>query len=551
MKALRKSALHLAMAASLLGGVVSVDVQAQAPSPSVSRTGLGSALIFPYYTVNAGWATTFNVTNTSANTLAVKVRFHERKNSRDVLDFVIVLSPYDVWTGWVQDSDQGTQLFTNDSSCTSPLDVNGATASQIAYTGEFDDGAGVGLNRLREGYVEVLLMGVADAGDEKVDTSDNTSDAYVEGSLAVPYYAKHVNGTPRDCSIVDAAFVPTASDWAPDTYPTDYDGTLPSGNLAGSGDPPARIDFRAPSSADNVLKGNVAWLQTGTGAGAGSEAIAVSDYITYNAVTAQAFPWFLEPTFASDGGLWTVDGVTAFEGAVSATETMNEWANNAATGANIDWVVTFPTKGYHVDKFNEQIQAAVSKYRTDPATATDPSGFSYVVSSTGANTEAAAQACDADRAVCKDVQATTDVGVVEVAPFAQLFGVQAASEGLTLEADSRIPLKYALFDREEQGQALSGTSISPAPPPTSGVMRFEANVIQWGEGSALGAAQPNIIDASTILSGAPNGWANINFNGQALPVAAFAIKARNQGSTLTNFGQAMNNAYTLPDNDNL
>ena len=154
MKATLKSRISMAVAASLMGlGAASVSVPVQAQALSDSNT--GQALIYPYYTVNGGWITTMNLMNTSAKTLAVKVRFHETKNSRDVLDFTVVMSPYDSWTAWVEDDD-GPTLRTVDNSCTSPLNVDGAKASTFAYTGTNDDTGGKGKNRMREGYIEVL-----------------------------------------------------------------------------------------------------------------------------------------------------------------------------------------------------------------------------------------------------------------------------------------------------------------------------------------------------------------------------------------------------------
>ena len=58
---------------------------------SVSANNLGQALIFPYYTVRGGWTTLLGVTNTSNQVVAVKVRFREAYNSRDVFDFNIIL----------------------------------------------------------------------------------------------------------------------------------------------------------------------------------------------------------------------------------------------------------------------------------------------------------------------------------------------------------------------------------------------------------------------------------------------------------------------------
>lgn len=494
-RALTTSALSAAVLASLSG---------PAQAAFISPTNTGQALIFPYYTVNAGWITTLNVMNTSPETLAVKVRFREKKNSRDVLDFNIVLSPNDAWTGFVQDSAGGPQLFTSDNSCTSPLNVNGATASNIAYTGQFEDSGGDGVQRMRDGYVEMLVMGVARSGSENV-----------EGT--VPYWAKHVNGIPRNCQAVDQAFISTEANWAPNTDPLSpaYNSGTIASPLAGSGNPEARDDFEAPNEFDVPLKGNITWLQVGTGAGAGGTAIAVADWSSQNFVTAQQFPWFLEPTFASNDGLWTVTGVEDFEAAITWNATANEWANNAATGALTDWAVTFPTKAYHVDRFNNQIQAAVSKYRNG------------------------------------NVDITANTPAPGIAPFEFAFGARTGYvNGL---GDSPITVSYTVFDREETSEIVQtdGTTISPAPPPEIQIetLRYEANVIQFGDVSVLGSTSPSVVNAVGILpaTATPNGWAKVEFVGpevtSGLPVAAFAVKARNQGDTLTNFGQAMVNGY--------
>jgi hypothetical protein len=355
-------------------------------------------------------------------------------------------------------------------------------------------------------------MGVSDDDPnvEPPETPDPADRAYV------PYYAKHVDGVPRDCDIVDAAFIATAPNWVENTNPLGYvsDPAI-TNSLAGSGDPPARIDFRAPTAAENPLKANVTWLKGTTGTGAGTEAIAVSDYSDENLVTAQQFPWFLEPTLASSDGLWTVTGVESFEDAVSSTAPMNEWASNPSNGAATDMGLAFPTKLYHVDRFNEQIQAAVSKYRNNLAS---------IVTS----------------------PPTT------VAPFEQEFGPQfpLAPRGT---ADSPITVEYDIYDREEGTTTIEvgGTSISPAPPPEVIVeeIRFEANVIQFGDESVLGAVNAARVDASGLLNDAPNGWVQVNFvraGDGGLPVVGFVVKARDRGEPTSSYGQAMQNGYVLP-----
>jgi len=506
MRAIPKSRLQTAVAASLVGLAAFATAPQSNAQTEVSRNNIGQALIYPYYTVNGGWITTFNVINTSNKTLAVKVRFHEQKNSRDVLDFNIVMSPYDSWTGWVEDSAGGPRLRTVDNSCTSPVDVDGVNASSFAYTGQFDDTGGGGSNRMRAGYVEVLLMGEAPAGAENCGPFDAEglppACAPAADSPLVPYYAKHdSDGMPRNCDLVDEAFIATAPLWQDGDDPAIATGSI-SDSLAGSGDPPARVDFVAPTG--DWLKGNVGWLNAATGYGAGSEAIAVENWSTENYVTAQQFPWFLEPTFASINGLWTVDGVTDFEVPTSAAATVNEWADNPVNGARSDWVVTFPTKAFHADWFNDQIQAAVSKYRNslgDVVTCTD----------------------DTDRTTCSPLGGAP----VTVDPFEVLFGVQTADDGTGI---SPITVSWNLYDREEQTTVFEtdGTTISPAPPPQIEIatLLYEANVVQFGDVSVLGSLFPSVIDASAALNGAGSGWAKLSFEPAAgLPVAAFAVRA--------------------------
>ena len=541
MKSMLKSRLHMAVAASLVGlAATTMTNSAQAVvAPNVSRANTGQALIYPFYTVKDGWITTFNLINTSDRALAIKVRFHEQKNSRDVLDFNIIMSPYDSWTGWVQDDpNRGPVLKTVDESCTSPLVVDGVAAREFAYVDEFDDTGGGGKNRMREGYVEVLLMGEASPtnGNFPAPPPDWDSAAAVADknvTLYVPYHAEHVDGAPRDCTLVDKAFRATAPAWEDGDNPAIATGTLTTGGLEGSGDPAARLDFVAPSG--NWLKGNVGWLNAATGYGAGSEANAVEWWNDQNYVTAQQFPWFLEPTFATGPSLWTVTGVVPFEQAVAAKATFNDWADNPQNGAQMDWVVTFPTKAYHVDRFNDQIQAALSKYRNngnDVITCTPPE----------------------DRTSCT---ATTDP--LPVAPFEYYFGEQGpdAEDGA---GDSKITVTWDLFDREEDAAVIEvsdETTISPAPPQPIIVetLKYEANVIQFAGGSVLGASFPVDLSEVTSLVAGTSGWAKLNFPQACvpaspnctyisdayfgLPVSAVAIRA----ITRTQDGQAYDSGY--------
>ncbi len=110
----RKSPISLALAAAVTGGAFIAMPGIATASPNVSLGSTGNALVFPYYTANGGWATLFNLTNVTDEFLALKVRFREQENSRDVLDFNVVMSPQDVWTGWVANGPNGPRFFTRD-----------------------------------------------------------------------------------------------------------------------------------------------------------------------------------------------------------------------------------------------------------------------------------------------------------------------------------------------------------------------------------------------------------------------------------------------------
>ncbi|HET7778489.1 MAG TPA: hypothetical protein VFL07_08050, partial [Rudaea sp.] len=142
----------------------------------LSPRGTGQVLIYPYYTVNHQ-QTLVSVINTTAHGKALKVRFREGYDGRDVANFNVYLGPYDSWVGAVFDtSADGTgaaAIATNDNSCTVPafplapvpgtlhaLTFSNANYSQGAYgTPTGTDSVPLGLDRTREGFFEIIEMG--------------------------------------------------------------------------------------------------------------------------------------------------------------------------------------------------------------------------------------------------------------------------------------------------------------------------------------------------------------------------------------------------------
>ncbi|TSE20197.1 hypothetical protein Talka_01092 [Tepidimonas alkaliphilus] len=181
---MKKSSIALGVAALMAAGVHAAIVQGNATQIVVNPNGIGHKLIFPYYTVQGNNATLINIVNhDQLNGKAVKVRFRGAANSDDVYDFTLLMSPGDVWVAAVtQGADGRAQLFTPDSSCTLPANVNGSF-----ITGRLDPNSTVSLEeQTREGYVEIINM--ADIPKNTASTSLWT--AIKHGS----------NGKPTNCN---------------------------------------------------------------------------------------------------------------------------------------------------------------------------------------------------------------------------------------------------------------------------------------------------------------------------------------------------------------
>src|ERR1700719_2368822 len=98
----------------------------------------------------------------TASGKVVKVRFLEGKNSKEVLDFNLWLSPKDVWTAAIVPMGAGAGIITADLSCTTPtIPPGGVPFSGIKFS---EDPETQTLDRTKEGYVEIIEMGNVTGG---------------------------------------------------------------------------------------------------------------------------------------------------------------------------------------------------------------------------------------------------------------------------------------------------------------------------------------------------------------------------------------------------
>jgi hypothetical protein len=280
----------------------------------LSETGTGQVLLYPYYTVQSGYDTYISVVNTTTQAKAVKVRILEAKNSAEVLDFNLYLSPEDVWTGAVTavsatDATLGGKLVSNDKSCTSPNRPNGISEN-FRNTVYAADGLGAEIARTREGYVEIIEMGVIQ-------------------TPAIVTAVTHVNGVPPGCGSVALAGI-SASDLG-----------APTGGLIGTG---TLINVAAGTdySYDSVALEDVYLARTYTPPGATAPTLA------------DAAPTSVVIRGAGANRQMLVSGwpnstnVAAVSAVLSHRNVMNEYSVETALNAATDWVVTFPTKRQHL-----------------------------------------------------------------------------------------------------------------------------------------------------------------------------------------------------------
>ncbi len=122
-KYLATTAAFLAVAGVMVG-VESAQAYDQNDHVYVNAEGVGDALIFPMFYAGDTWSTDIKVINTSTiYSQVAKVVLRESTTSCEVLDFLIYLSPNDVWTATIYAKNGSLYIkSTDDSSPINPMD---------------------------------------------------------------------------------------------------------------------------------------------------------------------------------------------------------------------------------------------------------------------------------------------------------------------------------------------------------------------------------------------------------------------------------------------
>lgn len=295
--------------------LVLLFITGQGHAVHLSQNGTGEVLILPYYTVNNGFDTLLTITNTKNVAKAVRVRFREAANNREVFEFNLYLGKMDIWTGGlVKDQVGNTVIISHDKSCTIPTFTNGnLNFSSAKYTGDMSDGYGDELKRLNEGFVEIIEMGE------------------VTGNSALALEITQESNA--DCSTIENAWL-TSGYWLND----------------------ATIDMQPLSGgliADAIL------INVAKGISISEKATIFSDFsdeiLHYNINNDS-------PNLADSKTTSTVidkkgfkhelhwqTGFEALSSVISKSQISNEYVTSAGIGAKTNWVLTMPTKQYYTD----------------------------------------------------------------------------------------------------------------------------------------------------------------------------------------------------------
>ncbi len=270
--------------------------------------------------------------NTTSRAKAVKVRVLEGKTSAEVLDFNLFLSPNDVWVAAIGPIDPtsasaGAILVTQDVSCTNPpIPAGGVPFRQFQYATGDAALPGTGLDRTREGYIEILEMG---------PLSGTWATAVTHGAA----------GTPANCAVVQT----TAA--TPPSIGT------PGGGLTGTG---TLINVNSGLDAGYKADALDAWsnvsrysppdsITPNLGSAAPASSLVMSTGVLDPAA---GFSSAIVTIYRTDFGLLTVSGVPAGARAVASvymhTAVINEYILDTNTLSNTDWVITQPLKNLFV-----------------------------------------------------------------------------------------------------------------------------------------------------------------------------------------------------------
>ena len=511
---MNKKSLATAIIAGITGitGVVSVS-----NAVHINPDNTGQVLLYPYYNTRNDNNTLISVVNTTDAGKAIKVRFLEGVNSQEVFDFNLYLSPFDVWTAAVVDSDtsDGATFITDDTSCTVPYfygrnfaEGNTQPDTLVNFTDLLfaGDGGPQGLDRTREGYIEMIEMAEVVNGNG-VQPNENTLASIT-----------HVNDVPPGCFTVEAGFnIGTGyflDSSVPDAIQTDM--VPPAGGLFGDGTIINVAGARAFGYNATALDG---FYDPAVAPVAIAPSLHTESGSTLPSIGGSGFPATSNvllsagnvPVLVTD--TWTAPG-ESFSDALNAVlmvdQVLNQYAIESFTEGGTQWVVTHPNKG----------DTAASGGSIAP----------YTVPFTGGNAGALCEPALFTVFNREEAQITT-----EIPPLPSPFDVTLATVQLCNEVNILDFAGNGIFV-SELGVELFPTEDQPGVdiPNSLSDVDFESGWAQLAFNSVTAVNPAFDVEHELINVTSGNAY-------QGLPVVGFATRSANAGTF--QFGTAFEHAY--------
>ncbi len=165
---------------------------------SISHSGIGDAILIPYYTVKNDMNTTLSVTNHSESDVKmVQLAYRESRNNKSALYYNVFLPPNSTWAVGLaattstileyEDQPNVVQLHNNEL-CAPGLSVNqeflpwGYSEDEAVSNNPGTDDSHLNLERVQEGYIDIYELGTMNTDDNDFDflNCDNITSLVLE-----------------------------------------------------------------------------------------------------------------------------------------------------------------------------------------------------------------------------------------------------------------------------------------------------------------------------------------------------------------------------------
>lgn len=545
---------------------------------TVQAGGVGHVLFTPYFSTAQGNATMISLVNTDQNYgKVVKVRFRGAANSDDLLDFTVLLSPGDVWTGAVLSSlTGGSRILSPDTSCVLPRQIpesNPAEFREFRLDPKLSDAAKA-VHRT-EGYIEYLNMADISPWKGRKGAADAVSPVSGANAATLFQSIKHVdNVAPCNTAVMSWLQNDSALD---KTDAKEYGLLPPTGGLFGNwsvvnnksvtsysgghyasaaeGGTSARLIFapqvgqplpsNTDETADPLLRAD-ALTNTGTAFNGGVAAIPA----LWVDLPDLSTPYTLADTSAANK-LDPRARAFSLSQALSAKSLMNEFVatpDSASVPFATDWVFSQPTRRYQV-----AISYSSSGSNTPVnAKPTFQKGVHYFVG-TANNIAGYANANDRGKVTGNVTMVQRSVSGTSLGDFlcvqAPMTGSNREEGAISTMGDfSPVPVANAAALCGETATLSFNSSTSKVLHSVLANQRVAVNVGAGGSTTVEAGWATLTLKPATAQFSTDGGstWANPPVAGAAtgLPVIGYSATSFSNGLTNGNFGGAIEHRYT-------